>query len=124
MIGGCDSSKKPIEITLKKAEEMIDNKETFVVEIMTDTCSACASFKPTVEELVKNYKVTFYYVNFNNESTEARQAFADNYANGIEVTPTILIYKEGVLVQKKSGTLTYRNLKTLLQENGFIAADE
>lgn len=90
LLTGCGESKYLKEISYKEYEELIKNKESFVVEIMRDGCSACESFKPTLKEFTEEYKIEVKYINTDNLTDEEIDTF------GISGTPTLIFYKDGV----------------------------
>ena len=56
LITGCSKSYMT-EISYSEYQELLDNKETFILEIMRTDCSACISFKPKIKEVAEKYKI-------------------------------------------------------------------
>ena len=55
-ITGCGKSYMK-EISYSEYKNLIENKETFILEIMRTDCSACINFKPKITDVANNYKV-------------------------------------------------------------------
>ena len=95
---GYDPSKiidvKPRENKLEKIEELeklqslIENKETFGLLVTLEGCTTCAAFRPIVEEYENNSDLKIYEVSI---------PLVEEYL-GIKYTPTILIYKDGEML--------------------------
>ena len=117
---GCSKSYLK-EISYKKYHEMLDNKESFVVEIMRTDCSACKSFKPNLEEFVNEYKVTVYFINTDHLSDVEKDNLFDE--TGISGTPTILFYKNGVeetVASRLTGSVSKERIISKFKANEII----
>lgn len=109
------------EISYKKYHKMLDNKETFVLEIMRKDCSACKNFKPKLEEVVKDYKITVYYIDTDKLSEEDSDKLYQE--TGISGTPTVIFYKKGVEETKSSrinGSVSTDRIIAKFKANGII----
>ncbi len=81
------------EISYKEYEKKLNNKESFILEIMRTDCSACISFKPKLTEVVNKYKVTVYFINTDHISDSEKDKLFEN--TGISGTPTVIFYENG-----------------------------
>lgn len=52
---GCDKNYIH-EISYKEYQKLIENKETFVLEVMKNDCSACQGIRPKLKKLQRNIK--------------------------------------------------------------------
>lgn len=116
LITGC-SNKYLKEISYNEYKKLIENKETFAVEIMRSGCSACESFKPTLEDFVNEYKVEVKYINTDKLTDEEIDEF------GISGTPTIIFYKDGVektVSSRLIGAVSLDKIVSKFKANEFI----
>ncbi len=90
---GCGGSKYIQEIDLKTLNEKVENKESFVLEVMRTSCSACQDFAPKLEEVTSKYEVTVYQINTEHLSEEDFNTFKDAYS--VSSTPTVVFFTEG-----------------------------
>jgi predicted bacteriocin transport accessory protein len=90
---GCSSSNLK-EISYNKFKSMIDKKESFMVYIAQDGCSACATFSPKFKEVLKEHNITAYYINLTNLSSD--DASALNEIVSFSGTPTVAFINKGV----------------------------
>lgn len=95
--------------SINTLNNMIDNKETFLLLVYLSGCTSCAAFKPIVEELAATKQVDIYSISLN----EVKDKYPD-----IKFTPAFLIYKDGELVSyldanKDEDTKYYENLYNL-----------
>lgn len=131
----CSSNKeqKIIDTTTVEIMKMMDNKETFIVEVASESCSACQVFKPVLEEAVKNKGFKLYRLALDKENVKADgktanpegQAnvtkFLDVYLAGkVANTPTMLIIENGSVKAMKVGALQYTELIEWLGEFDVI----
>jgi len=82
-------------------ETAIDNKGVAVVDFWAEWCGPCRMIGPIIEELAKDYdgKATIGKVNVDNN-----QEISMKY--GVRSIPTILILKDGEVVDKHVGVTT------------------
>lgn len=120
MITGC--SKNYInEISYKEYKELLENKETFILEIMRTDCSACISFKPKINKVAKDYKVEVKYINTDHISEEeSNDLFTDT---GVTGTPTVIFYHNGIeetVSSRINGNVSTDRIISKFKTNGFI----
>lgn len=82
---------KIIDLDKKELEQMIDDKESFVVYIYLPGCSSCAEFKEVLEEFQKDNKLVIY-------STQIKIAHEIGLKEKIPYAPSFAVYKEGELI--------------------------
>ncbi len=115
---GCGAPKTYDEISYKELEAMIKEKQDFILFIGAETCSACKSYKVTVNELVKNNGVDIKYID-NDKLTE--EEYADLMSNFYTTaTPTTVFVKDGKETDRIIGNKKYSSLEKTLKEKGYI----
>lgn len=120
ILSGCaPKSELPI-IKAQAVSERLDANETVVVIIGQSTCSACIQYKPVILEILSNYDVNIAYVEWDKDNRDDVSALVMNHLIAANATPTTYVFKEGKLTSTKIGYMDYRQLRTLLQEEGFI----
>lgn len=95
-----------LEVTSTNIEEVIKNNPSLVVDCWAPWCGPCRMMTPVIEELARDYqgKITFGKMN-----TDENQETAGKY--GIQAIPTLLIFKEGKLADRKVGALPKKALE-------------
>lgn len=93
-ITGCSSDKGNFEtISYQDYQKLIENKEDFMVEVMSSDCTHCKSLRPKLQKVVNDYKINMKVINLEELSSEDYQAFTNEI--GTRATPTIIFYKKG-----------------------------
>lgn len=90
---GCNTKSGLKDISYQELKNKLENKETFILEVVQTGCSACQSFTPRFEEVLKEHQLLAYSINITNLSEKDREAF-DQIIN-ITGTPNVLFYKDG-----------------------------
>jgi len=120
LISGCNKSYMK-EISYKEYQKLIDNKETFILEIMKTDCSACISFKPKITQVANDYKIEVKYLNTDSlTENELNDLYQDT---GISGTPTVIFYNDGIEKTKSSrinGSVSTEKIISKLKANGLI----
>lgn len=114
------------EISYQQLEKMIDSKKSFVLLIGSSECSHCASYKPTLERVIKDYQVKVYYIDILN-LTDSERAKLKNIVS-YSGTPTVAFIKKGREGDGKTsgqytrivGNRTYDYTVKKFKSNGFI----
>ena len=120
LLVGCGKPKY-IEINYEQLKAKLDNKDTFVLLIGSDTCSACAMYETTMEKVMSDKKIEIYYVNLNNISEKEYKKIYTKFV--VNSTPTTIFIKEG---QEKStydrivGAVDYQEVVKQLIKLGYI----
>ena len=109
------------EIKLDELTKKIENKDSFVLVIGSETCSACEAFKPTMEQVIKKYNLTIYYINIYPLTTEEKAKLVSYiyYTN----TPTTIIFTNGENKDTHDnivGAVSYDKVVQKLKEKGYI----
>lgn len=109
------------EISYSEYESLIDQKETFILEIMKTDCSACISFEPKIKAVAEEYKIEIKYINTTNLSDDEYDKLFNG--TGISGTPTVIFYNEGVektIASRINGNVSKDKIISKFKANGFI----
>lgn len=93
LLTGCGNSQYIKPINYSELKEKMEQNESFILEVMSTTCSACEDFKPKLESVVNEYKVTVYQLNTHDMSDEDWEEFSTTYS--VTSTPTTMFITEG-----------------------------
>lgn len=115
---GCGGPKTYDEINFDELTTMIDNKEDFVLFIGAESCSACRSFKTTVNKIVENNKVDIKYID-NDKLSEEEYAKLMSYFY-FNSTPTTVLVKNGKEKDRIIGSKKYSQVEKKLKDEKYI----
>jgi len=89
-----------LELNSKNLEEAIKNNPALVVDCWAPWCGPCRIMSPVIDELATDLKgkITFGKLN-----TDENQDMAMKYQ--VQAIPTLLIFKDGKLADRKVGAL-------------------
>lgn len=83
-----------VELTYDEFVQKIDNEESFVLCVSRTTCSHCATYKPKLESVAKDYAIDLYYIDIDKYSEEEQEEF-EKIINFNDTTPTTVFLREG-----------------------------
>lgn len=120
LLTGCSNNNVITEINYDKLEELIEAKETFILEITQTGCSHCEEFTPRFKAILKTNDLEAYSLNLYNLTSEEKDKFND--LTTVTGTPTVLFYKEGkeVTNTKIVGAQSNDDVEKILKKAGFI----
>jgi thioredoxin 1 len=89
-----------LELNSKNFEDAIRNNRSLVVDCWAPWCGPCRMMSPIIDELAADLKgkITFGKLN-----TDENQDIASRYQ--VQAIPTLLIFKDGKLADRKVGAL-------------------
>ena len=93
-ITGCSNNNVITDIDYSKLEEIISNKENFILEIMQTGCSHCEEFTPRFKVILKENNLEAYSLNLYNLTKEERDKF-NELTTSVSGTPTVLYFEKG-----------------------------
>ena len=91
---GCNDSAVIKEIEYSDLETLIDNKDSFILEIVQTGCRHCEEFSPRFRKVLKDNNVTAYSLNLYNLNDEDMEKFND-LTTSVSGTPTVLYFEDG-----------------------------
>lgn len=123
IITGCSNDEVIKEISYKELEEKINNKESFILELVQTGCSHCEEFSPRFKAILKTNNLKAYSLNLYNLTEEEIEKF-DNLTT-VTGTPTVLFFEDGKETSNKiNGAVSNDKIKEKLKENGYIKEKE
>ncbi len=121
VVTGCGKETTYHEVSYDELTKMINNKESFVLVIGSETCSACESYKPTMEKIITNYNVRINYINIY-PLTQEQKAGLIGYVY-YQNTPTTVYFVKGEATETYNhivGAADYDKVLASLKKNGYI----
>lgn len=109
------------EINYKEYHKLLDNKESFILEIMKTDCPYCEKLEPKLKEVANKYEIEIKVINTAHLSKEEVEKIYDE--TGISGTPTIIFYKDGVeetTASRINGNVSEEKLISKFKDNGII----
>lgn len=99
-----------VELTAENFDNTITGNDIVVVDFWADWCGPCKMFAPTYEAASeKNPEIVFGKVD-----TEAEQSLAA--AAGIQSIPTLMIFRDSILLFSQAGALPPAALDDLITQ--------
>ena len=102
-----NSNGKPILMTDETFSKIIEESPVAVIDCWAPWCGPCQMVGPIIEELAKDYagKIVFGKLNVDENNKTAMEY-------GIMSIPTILIFKDGKLVDSQIGAMPRSTLES------------
>jgi thioredoxin 1 len=101
-------------LTAQNFEQTVLDNETVFVDFWADWCGPCQRFAPVYEDVSQQHDgVVFAKVD-----TEAEQALAA--AVNITSIPTLMAFRDGILVFRQAGALPKEQFQSLVQQVGAL----
>lgn len=120
LLCGCGKSSYK-EISFDTFEKLVENKESFILFIGAESCSHCVTYKTTINEVVKEYKVDIKYIDVDKLSTKQDSALKKVASyTGTPTTVFIEKGKEESTYNRIVGNRDFEYVINKLQKNGYI----
>ena len=97
-----------VELTTDNFDSTIMGNDIVVVDFWAEWCGPCKMFAPTFEAISENYPE----IVFGKVDTEAEQSLAA--AAGIQSIPTLMIFRDSILLFSQPGALPSAALEDLV----------
>ena len=111
-----------IQLDYKGVIKKVDNKDKFILVVSTSTCSHCATYKPKIEAIVKEYGTDVYYIDYDEETEDTQKEFLEKF-NLDGATPMTLFFEKGKeisVLNRIEGDLSSEKVITTFKKMGFI----
>ncbi len=111
-----------IELDYKTIVDKVDNKDSFILVISQSTCSHCATYRPKLLKISKEYGIDIFYIDYDKESEDNRNQFLKEF-NLSGATPTTIFIKDGKevsLLNRLEGDMSESKAIEKFKKMGFI----
>jgi len=113
-----DSGMATVNLTGENFEEVVSSNDTVLVDFWAAWCGPCRAFAPVFEAASTEHPdIVFAKVD-----TEAERGLAGSF--GIMSIPTLMVFREQVLVYSRPGALPAASLEELVGQVGALDMDE
>ncbi len=122
MLTGCGKLTTYRTIDYNKYKAMVDNKESFILFIGSDSCSACATYKQYLDAVITKYNVEVNYLNVAALTKDQASEFnaAINYGGSTPTTVYIVKGEEKNIYDRIKGAQDYDGIIESFRQNGYI----
>ncbi|MFP4561151.1 MAG: thioredoxin [Thiohalorhabdus sp.] len=107
-----------VDLTKDNFESTIMNNDMVFVDFWASWCQPCKTFAPTYEEVSADYPD----IVFGKVDTENEQELAGHF--GIRSIPTLMLFREQVIIFQESGVLPREGLESIIQQARDLDMDQ
>lgn len=120
MLCGCSKTTYD-EISYSELNKMIDEKKDFILFIGSSSCSACAAYEITLNDIIEEYNVDVKYIDLSKLSKEDESALVSEFPiSGTPATIFITNGDEEDTHNRIDGNQKKSKIIEKLEENGYI----
>jgi len=99
-----------IEVSMSNFEELVEKNNILILDFWAAWCGPCKAFAPVFEKMSEMYPdIAFGKVN-----TDVEQQLAGGF--NIRSIPTLMIFKENVIVFEQPGMLPVEALQNIVEQ--------
>jgi len=107
-----------VELNKESFQETVTNSDFVIVDFWAPWCGPCRSFAPTYEKVSEDHpNIVFAKVN-----TEDEREIAQHFQ--IRSIPTLMIFREKVIIFNQPGAMPEGSFRELLQKAGELDMTE
>lgn len=99
------------DIGLRDYEQYLDEQKEFTIYIYSTKCSTCESFAPTLNSVINETKSKVVALDVSKQKNNDKEFFKEKK---IELTPTLIKYRDGKETDRKVGNIPEKELKDFL----------
>ncbi|KPV39204.1 thioredoxin [Thiohalorhabdus denitrificans] len=107
-----------VDLTKDNFESTIMDNDMVFVDFWASWCQPCKTFAPTYEEVSEDYPD----IVFGKVDTENEQELAGHF--GIRSIPTLMLFREQVIIFQESGVLPREGLESIIQQARDLDMDQ
>lgn len=115
---GCTGPKTYEEISYQQLNEMIENKQDFILLLGANTCSACKSYKFALDKVIEKYKIDIKYIDNDKLSDDEYADLQSNFY--FTSTPITIFVEKGKEKERMTGNKKYSQIVEKLKEKNYI----
>lgn len=111
-----------IEVRYEDIINKTEDGDSFILVISQSTCSHCATYRPKLKEISRDYSLDIYYIDYDKEDKDIQNKFLDEF-NLSGATPTTIFIKDGKeasLLNRLEGDLSSSKVVEKFKKMGFI----
>ncbi len=121
-LSGCGQNEPYKEVSFDALNQMIEEKESFVLVIGSSDCTHCADYKTTMRDVVKRYKVTIHYIDVSKLDSKEVAKLSNKFS--FTGTPTTVFVEKGkekdAQFNRINGAKDYDTIIKRLKKNNYI----
>lgn len=116
ILTGCGNDNSITEIDYSKLESIINNEESFILEVVQTGCMHCEEFSPRLKAILKTNDKEAYSLNLYNLNEEERKEF-NELTTSVSGTPTVLYFEKGKETSHKlNGAVSNEKIEEFLEK--------
>ena len=109
------------EISYDELNKMLEKKQDFILFIGSDTCSACNTYKETLNDVIEEYGTDVKYINLASLSKAEESSLVSKFPiNGTPTTVFITNGEEEDTHNRIVGSAKKSEIVNEFKENGYI----